>query len=158
MERVKMNVNGIDREVEVEPWMSLNFVLREKLSLTGTKKGCDTGGCGACTVLLGGEAVYSCMTYAMKADGGRVTTIEGLGSDGNLDLIQVAYAEHYALQCGYCTPGFIMSTKALFDAKPDPIEEEIREALVGNLCRCTGYTKILEATLSMKQKKRKGRA
>ena len=156
MERVRINVNEIDHDVEVEPWMTLNFVLREKLALTGTKKGCDTGGCGACTVLLDGRAVYSCMTYAMKAEGRRVTTIEGLTGDGNLDRIQTAYAEHYALQCGYCTPGFIMSTKALFDANPDPLEEEIKEALVGNLCRCTGYAKILEATLSMKQK-RKGR-
>lgn len=152
METIRIVVNGVKQEVDVEPWESLNFVLRERLGLTGTKRGCDTGGCGACTVIADGKVVYSCMTYAMKADGSKIMTIEGLSRDGKLDPVQEAYEKHYALQCGFCTPGFIMSTKALLEKKPDATEEEIREALVGNLCRCTGYTKIIEAVLSMRKR------
>ncbi len=151
MEKIRIAVNGVKQEVEVEPWDSLNFVLRERLGLTGTKKGCDTGGCGACTVIIDGKVVYSCMTYAMKADGSKILTVEGLSRDGKLDPVQEAYKQHYGLQCGYCTPGFIMSTKALLDKNPEATEEEIREALVGNLCRCTGYTKIVEAVLSLRK-------
>jgi carbon-monoxide dehydrogenase small subunit len=153
MEKIRISVNGLKHEVDVEPWDSLNFVLREKLGLTGTKKGCDTGGCGACTVIADGKVVYSCMTYAMKADGSKILTIEGLSKDGKLDPVQEAYEQHYGLQCGYCTPGFIMSTKALLARNPEPGDEEIRQALVGNLCRCTGYTKIMEAVFSLRRKR-----
>jgi carbon-monoxide dehydrogenase small subunit len=142
---VKLRVNGEEYELEVQPAESLNLILREHLGLTGTKKGCDSGGCGACTVLLNGRPVYSCMTYGPKADGGDVLTIEGLSKDGELDAIQRSFAELYAFQCGFCTPGFIMSTRALLDRNPSPSDLEIEEALVGNLCRCTGYTKIMEA-------------
>ena len=152
LEKIRVNVNGVKHEVDVEPWDSLNFVLREKLGLTGTKRGCDTGGCGACTVIVDGRVVYSCMTYAMKVDGSKVLTIEGLSKDGKLDPVQEAYEKHYGLQCGYCTPGFIMSTKALLERNPNPSEDEVREALVGNLCRCTGYTKIVEAVLSLRKR------
>ncbi len=153
MEKIRLTVNDVKHEINVEPWESLNFVLREKLGLTGTKKGCDTGGCGACTVVVDGKAVYSCMTYAMKADGSRILTIEGLSRDGKFDPVQTAYEQHYALQCGYCTPGFIMATKALLDRNSSPSEDEIRETLVGNICRCTGYTKIIEAVLSLRKRR-----
>jgi carbon-monoxide dehydrogenase small subunit len=154
LERIKINVNGEEHDLEVEPWESLNFVLREKLGLTGTKKGCDTGGCGACTVIANGMAVYSCMLYAPKVDGYQIVTIEGLMKDGALDPVQKAYEQFYALQCGYCTPGFIMSTKALLSRNPKATEDEIKQALVGNLCRCTGYTKILEAVISLTKESR----
>lgn len=151
---ISLTVNGERHEVTIEPGDTLNFVLREKLGLTGTKKGCDSGGCGACTVLMDQKPVYSCMMYAAKANGSEVTTIEGLQHDGQLDPIQKAFANHYGLQCGFCTPGFIMLTKSLFDRNPHPTEEEVREALVGNLCRCTGYTKIIEAVMSLSEKRR----
>jgi len=147
-----MSVNGVKHNVDVEPWDSLNFVLRERLGLTGTKRGCDTGGCGACTVIVDGDVVYSCMTYAMKVDGSEILTIEGLSKGEELDPVQKAYEKNYALQCGYCTPGFIMSTKALLDKEPNPSEQQIRDVLVGNLCRCTGYTKIIEAVLSLRKR------
>jgi carbon-monoxide dehydrogenase small subunit len=150
---ISLTVNGERHEVTIEPGDTLNFVLREKLGLTGTKKGCDSGGCGACTVLMDQKPVYSCMMYAAKANGSEVTTIEGLQHDGQLDPIQKAFANHYGLQCGFCTPGFIMLTKSLFDRNPRPTEEEVREALVGNLCRCTGYTKIVEAVMSLSEKR-----
>ena len=143
--KISLKVNEQDYDVDIEPGETLNFVLREGLGLTGTKKGCDSGGCGACTVIISGKALYSCMTYAAKVSGARITTIEGLQKDGRLDSVQTAFVKNYALQCGYCTPGFILSTKALLDKNPSPNKEEIREALVGNLCRCTGYTKIVEA-------------
>jgi carbon-monoxide dehydrogenase small subunit len=149
MEKIRIEVNGVQHDIQVEPWESLNHVLRERLRLTGTKKSCDSGGCGACTVIMNGEPIYSCMTYALKADGARILTIEELTKDGTLNPIQQAYVKLYALQCGYCTPGFIMSTKALLDKNPHPSEDEIKEALVGNLCRCTGYTKIMETVLSL---------
>jgi len=142
---IKLRVNGRLHELDVQPAESLNLILRERLGLTGTKKGCDSGGCGACTVVLNGRPVYSCMTYGPKADGGDLLTIEGLSTDGELDAIQRSFAELYAFQCGFCTPGFIMATKALLDRNPSPSDSEIKEALVGNLCRCTGYTKIMEA-------------
>jgi len=156
---INLTVNGEKREVSIEPGDTLNFVLREKLGLTGTKKGCDSGGCGACTVLMDRKPVYSCMLYAAKADGSEITTIEGLQNDDDdddvqLDPVQKAFANHYGLQCGYCTPGFIMLTKALLDENPHPTEEEVRQALVGNLCRCTGYTKIVEAVMSLSERRR----
>lgn len=142
---IRLVVNGKPYELNAQPGESLNTLLREHLSLTGTKKGCDSGGCGACTVILNGKPVYSCMTYGPRADGGEVLTIEGISKDGKPDEIQKAFAKLYAFQCGFCTPGFVMATTALLDENPSPSDREIREALVGNLCRCTGYTKIMEA-------------
>ena len=152
-----LQVNGQVHELLVEPSETLNSVLRKRLRLSGTKKGCDTGGCGSCTVLLDGKAVYSCMTYALAIDGGKVTTIEGLAKEGVLDPIQQAFVRNGALQCGFCTPGFVMATKALLDAIPEPTEEEVREALVGNLCRCTGYVKIFEAVREAGRELARGR-
>lgn len=148
--KIEIRVNGEPHELEVQPGESLNVILRERLGLTGTKKGCDSGGCGACTVLLDGRPVYSCMTYGPKADGHSVVTIEGVGKEG-LDPIQKAFSDLYAFQCGFCTPGFVVATKALLERNPTPTDLEIREALVGNLCRCTGYTKIMEAVRSAAQ-------
>ncbi len=142
---VRLNVNGEEREVVVKPFERLNDVLRATIGLTGTKRGCDTGGCGACTVLLNGRPVYSCMMPAIQAEGKEIVTIEGLGSDGKLDPIQEAMIEHGGIQCGFCTPGVIISAKALLTSNPKQTEADIREALAGNLCRCTGYVKIIEA-------------
>jgi len=140
-----MILNGRETSVEVEPGDLLAHVLRDKLGLIGTKIGCGEGECGACTVLVDGKAVTSCIYPAMKAQGKSVTTIEGLEHDGKLHLIQEAFIECFALQCGYCTPGMIMSVKALLDQNPNPTEEEIRQGISGNLCRCTGYYQIIEA-------------
>jgi len=131
--------------LEVEPHESLNQILRERLGLTGTKKGCDTGGCGSCTVLVDGRAVYSCMTYAVQLGGKNVVTIEGLQDQGRLAPLQQAFVEKGGLQCGFCTPGFIMSAYALLLANPNPTDSQIRDALIGNICRCTGYVKILDS-------------
>lgn len=121
-------------------------MIRDKLGLTGTKKGCETGGCGSCTVIVDGRAVYSCMMYAMQAMGKEIQTIEGLqGELGEMHVVQKSFMEAGGLQCGYCTPGFIMSAKALLDRNPTPSDDEIKDALVGNLCRCTGYTKIFDS-------------
>jgi len=145
---IKLKVNGVDRDVYVEPWWSLAYVLREELNLVGTKVGCETGDCGSCTVLVDGKAVRSCLFLAMKARDRDILTIEGLqGENGELHPLQEAFVEHFAIQCGYCTPGMIMSAKALLDETPAPTEKEVREGLAGNLCRCTGYVKIVEAIL-----------
>ncbi len=121
-------------------------MIRDKLGLTGTKKGCETGGCGSCTVIVDGRAIYSCMMYAMQAMGKEIQTIEGLqGELGEMHVVQKSFMEAGGLQCGYCTPGFIMSAKALLDRNPTPSDDEIKDALVGNLCRCTGYTKIFDS-------------
>jgi carbon-monoxide dehydrogenase small subunit len=157
---ITLKVNGVDEEVLIEPWWSLAFVLREKLGMTGTKIGCDNGMCGACTVLVDGKAVKSCLFLAMKARGKEILTIEGLkGEDGDLHPLQKAFIEHFAVQCGYCTPGMIMAGKALLDENPEATEEEIKEGLSGNLCRCTGYVKIVEAVLATKDemKSRRGK-
>jgi aerobic carbon-monoxide dehydrogenase small subunit len=138
-------INGAERTLALEPQAILLDALREDANLTGTKRGCDMGTCGCCTVLLDGEARLSCLTLASAAQGREITTIEGLGAEGGMDPIQRAFHEEGGSQCGFCTPGFIMTTKALLDATPDPSEHEIREAISGNLCRCTGYVKILEA-------------
>jgi carbon-monoxide dehydrogenase small subunit len=143
--RVRMKVNGSPREAEVEPRLLLVHFLRESLGLTGTHVGCDTSNCGACTCHVDGEAVKSCTLLAVQADGSEVTTIEGLGSEGDLHPMQQAFWEKHGLQCGYCTPGMIMASTDLLNRNPDPSEHEIREALAGNLCRCTGYHNIVKA-------------
>ena len=150
---VNFKVNGLDREVFVEPWRSLAEVLRENLNLTGVKVGCSTGNCGSCTVLVNGKAVKCCLYLAPKANGKEIVTIEGLRSEqGGLHPLQEAFIEHYAIQCGYCTPGMILAAKAMLDEEPEITEERIREKLRGNLCRCTGYKKIVEAVLAARDK------
>jgi carbon-monoxide dehydrogenase small subunit len=141
-----MTVNGERRRGVVEPRLTLADFLREQCALTGTHLGCEHGVCGACTVLLDGEAVRSCLLFAVQATGGEVTTIEGLGGpDGALSTVQDAFREEHGLQCGFCTPGFVVSVTALLQENPSPSEPEIREALSGNLCRCTGYQGIVRA-------------
>jgi aerobic carbon-monoxide dehydrogenase small subunit len=143
--RIGITVNGVRREAEVEPRQLLVYYLREALDLTGTTVGCDTSSCGACTVLLDGESVKSCTVLAVQADGHEVTTIEGLTDNGAFHPVQQAFHEHHGLQCGYCTPGMVLATVSLLKERPDPSEEEIRHALEGNLCRCTGYQNIVKA-------------
>jgi carbon-monoxide dehydrogenase small subunit len=145
LKKITLLVNDQSYEVEVEPDELLVDVLREKLALTGTKKGCGTGDCGACTVLMDGRNVTSCLVLAVAAEGKQITTIEGLCAHGDLHPIQQSFLDHGAIQCGYCTPGLVLSTKALLDENPHPTEEEIRRGISGNLCRCTGYQKIVEA-------------
>jgi carbon-monoxide dehydrogenase small subunit len=142
---ITLNVNGRDYPLEVKPNEILLNVLRDRLGLMGTKYGCGIGECGACTVLLEGKAILACQTLAFTADGKRITTIEGLEQDGELHPLQQAFIDEGAVQCGYCTPGMILSAKALLDVKPDPTNEEIKQAIRGNLCRCTGYTNIVRA-------------
>ena len=151
--KLTLTVNGAEQTVEASPNETLIQVLRERLELTGTKEGCGTGDCGACTVLVDGKAVNSCLMLAAEAEGRDVLTIEGLAKGNILDPIQTAYKKYFALQCGYCTPGFVMATKALLDENPSPTDDEIKRALHGNICRCTGYTKIMEAVASMRQEK-----
>jgi carbon-monoxide dehydrogenase small subunit len=158
MARVSISVNGAQQEAEVEPRLLLVHFLRDTLGLTGTRVGCDTSTCGACTVHLDGEAVKSCSVLAVQADGSEVTTIEGIGSEGALHPLQDAFWEHHGLQCGYCTPGMIMASADLLAHNPDPNEEEVREALAGNLCRCTGYHNIVKAVLSAAQSSRAAEA
>jgi carbon-monoxide dehydrogenase small subunit len=149
---IELTINGKRRRFDVEANRLLLNLLRDKLYLTGTKYGCGIGECGACTVHFNGEAVLSCMMLAVDADGGRVDTIEGMADGDKLDPVQEAYLEEGAVQCGFCTPGFIMSTKALLRENPDPTEGEIREYLKGNLCRCTGYVNIVKAVQSAAKK------
>jgi carbon-monoxide dehydrogenase small subunit len=143
--RIILTVNGATEQVDVPSQMTLLQMLREKLALTGTKNGCNAGECGACTVLLNGEPVNSCMTLAVECAGAQVVTVEGLAADGVLDPVQQAIIDHGGVQCGFCTPGILISARGLLNRKPNPSEEDIREALVGNLCRCTGYLRIVEA-------------
>ena len=145
--RVQLKVNGDPHDLEVEPRLLLVHLLREKLGLTGTHVGCDTSNCGACTVHLNGQAVKSCTVLAVQADGAEVTTIEGLGSEDALHPMQDSFWTNHGLQCGYCTPGMIMAATDLLQRNPDPTEEEVRHALEGNLCRCTGYHNIVKAVL-----------
>jgi carbon-monoxide dehydrogenase small subunit len=142
---VAINVNGTARSVEVEPRRLLVHLLREDLSLTGTHIGCDTSQCGACTVLVDGAAVKSCTVLALQADGAAVTTIEGMATDGGLHPLQTGFWEKHGLQCGYCTPGMIMAAADLLARNPDPSDAEIRHAIEGNYCRCTGYQNIVAA-------------
>jgi carbon-monoxide dehydrogenase small subunit len=145
LRRVSFTVNGALREVEVEPRELLVYVLRERLGLTGTNVGCDTSSCGACTILVDRDSVKSCTMLGVQADGLQITTIEGLTEDGRLHPVQEAFHEQHGLQCGYCTPGMVLATISLLNDNPSPSEQEIREALEGNLCRCTGYHNIVRA-------------
>jgi carbon-monoxide dehydrogenase small subunit len=148
---VAVTVNGVLREADVEPRTLLVYFLREVLGLTGTNVGCDTSTCGACTVLLDGESVKSCTLLAAQADGREVTTIEGLARDGELHPLQDAFHRNHGLQCGYCTPGMIMAALSYLREHPSPTEAEVREALQGNLCRCTGYQNIVRSILDAAQ-------
>ena len=145
MTRVNVTVDGTAYSDEVEPRLLLVHYLRERLGKVGTVVGCDTSNCGACTVLLDGTSVKSCSVLAVQADGGEVTTIEGVARDGNLHPVQEAFNEHHALQCGFCTPGMIMQAIDFLGDNPDPTEEEVREGIEGNLCRCTGYQNIVKS-------------
>ena len=149
--KVLLTINGEKRELDVEPYRSLLDALRNDAGLTGTKKGCDVGDCGACTVIMDGKPVNACLVLGVEADGSSVTTIEGLGKDG-LHPLQEAFIERGGAQCGFCTPGMLMMAKALLDEKPRPTEEEVRFAIAGNICRCTGYTKIVEAILDVSRR------
>jgi len=143
--RISVTVNGERHEAEVEPRQLLVYFLREELGLTGTVVGCDTSSCGSCTVLLGGESVQACTLLAVQADGAEITTIEGLARNGDLHPVQQAFHEQHGLQCGFCTPGMVLATVSLLAENPSPSDEEIRLALEGNLCRCTGYQNIVKA-------------
>jgi carbon-monoxide dehydrogenase small subunit len=153
---VRLTVNGVERELDVEPRKLLVHALREDLGLTGAHVGCDTSSCGACTVHIDGEAAKSCTVLAVQADGAEVTTVEGLGTLDELHPVQEAFWEHHGLQCGYCTPGMIMAAADLLNREPDPTEEQVRFALEGNLCRCTGYHNIVKAVLSAAETQRTG--
>ena len=152
---VEITVNGAKRRFDVEPNTLLLNLLRERMYLTGAKYGCGVGECGACTVLLDGEAILACLVLAVNADGRRVDTVEGLAAEGVLHPIQQAYLDEAAVQCGFCTPGFVMATKALFAENSDPDEDEIRDYLRGNLCRCTGYVNIVKAVQTAAERMRK---
>jgi len=157
MKEIEFTINGERRKLVVEPNELLLNVIREDLDLTGTKYGCGTGECGACTVLMDGEPVLSCLTLAVAADNKNITTIEGIGIDGNPHPLQQAFVETGAVQCGFCIPGMILSAKALLDKNPNPNEDEIKRAIAGNLCRCTGYVKIIEAIKLAAQRMRSGK-
>src|SRR5512138_909582 len=145
MHRVTLTVNGTLEQVDVPSQMTLLQMLRDKLTLTGTKNGCTAGECGACTVLLNGEPVNSCLVLAAECEGAEVVTIEGLAKDGQLDIVQKTIIDSGAVQCGFCTPGMLIMARALLDRNPHPTELEIRDTLSGNLCRCTGYARIIQA-------------
>lgn len=148
---VAFTVNGEPKEILVQPWHTLLDALRDDLILTGTKEGCGNGNCGACTVILNGRAINSCCMLALEAEGQDIITVEGLATNGKLDPLQEAFIKHGALQCGFCTPGFLMSARAFLNVNPHPTEHEIRLAIAGNLCRCTGYDKIVRAIQSVAQ-------
>ena len=143
--KINVMVNGVSHQGEVEPRMLLVHYLRDALNLTGTHIGCETSLCGACTVLVDGQAVKSCTLFAVQADGAKITTIEGLAAEGKLHPVQEGFWEHHGLQCGYCTPGMIMTAAQILERNPDPSDAEIRHGLEGNLCRCTGYQHIVQA-------------
>ncbi len=154
---IAVTVNGKAHRLNVEPRLLLVEMLREELNLTGTHIGCETTYCGACTVLLNGASVKSCTVFAVQADQGEILTVEGLAQNGNLHPIQQAFAEQHGLQCGYCTPGFLLSTYQLLSENPRPDEKEIRKAIAGNTCRCTGYQNIAKAMQAAAQQMQKGR-
>ena len=145
MKEISFTLNGKPYTLSVKPWKTLLELIREDLSFTGTKEGCGHGECGSCTVIMGGKTVNSCLVPALEADDQEIITIEGLVDGDTLHPIQEAFVQQAGMQCGFCTPGMIMSAKALLDKKPNPSEEEIREGIAGNFCRCTGYTKIIES-------------
>ena len=149
---VRLNVNGTEHELDVEPRLLLVHALRDQLGLTGTHVGCDTSNCGACTVHMNGEAVKSCTILAVQAEDAEITTIEGMGTEDNLHPMQEAFWNNHGLQCGYCTPGMIMSASALLARNPNPTEDEVRHGLEGNLCRCTGYHNIVKSVLDAASK------
>lgn len=153
--RVKLNVNGKEYEVEVKPHWTLLQVIRDQLGLTGTKYGCGTGECGACTVIIDGKPMTSCLVLAASAEGRKIVTIEGISNGDRLHPLQEAFIEEGAIQCGYCTPGMILTAKAFLERNPNPTEEDVRRAIDGNLCRCTGYVKIIKAILKASKKLRK---
>jgi len=144
---ISLKINGELYELSVKPNLTLLDLLRDEIGLTGTKKGCDTGECGACTILLDGKPVNSCLVLALDVNGRDIMTIEGLARDGNLHPLQKAFIEEGAIQCGYCTSGMLLSAKALLDENPSPREEDVKKAIAGNLCRCTGYVRIIKAIL-----------
>ena len=148
---IAVEVNGVTYERDVDARRLLVHFIRDDLELTGTHIGCDTGNCGACTVHVDGEAVKSCMLLAVQADGARIATVEGLAEDGELSALQQAFSDHHSLQCGYCTPGMLMSASYLLARNPHPSEGDVRKALQGNICRCTGYVNIVEAVVSAGQ-------
>ncbi len=148
MTTITLNVNGVEHEVEVAPHHTLLEVLRDKLGCTEVKNSCNQGECGACTVLVNGKPVSSCLTLAMQADGRKIITARGLAKDGKLHPLQEKFIEYGAVQCGYCTPGMLLAAKALLDENPHPSEEEVRMAISGNICRCTGYQQIVEAIMA----------
>jgi len=154
---ITLRVNGESYEVEVEPRRLLLDVLRDNLGLTGTKEACDFGNCGSCTVLIDGKPFLSCLTLAIEAQGKDILTIEGMAKDGQLHPLQQAFIDYGAIQCGFCTPGMLLSAKALLDETPRPTTAEVKEALSGNLCRCTGYAKIIKAVEATAQKMRGGK-
>ena len=147
-----LTVNGQVQTLMVDDSKTLLELLREDLGLMGAREACDTGGCGACTVLVDGQPVYSCLVLALDCEGKSVLTIEGLAQEGRLHPLQQAFIDHGAIQCGFCTPGMVLTAKALLDANPTPSEQEVREAIAGNICRCTGYVKIVEAIMSVSGK------
>ena len=157
MKEIKFTLNGKSCEVVVKPWRTLLEMIREDLHLTGTKEGCGEGECGSCTVIMGGKTVNSCLVPAMEADKQEIITIEGLPDGENLHPIQKAFVNKAGMQCGFCTPGMIMSAKVLLEKTPSPSEEEIREGIAGNFCRCTGYTKIIESIQAVSETTKGGK-
>jgi len=148
---VQLEVNGEKIQMTVEPHWTLLYILRQVLHLTGTRSGCEMGDCGACTVILNGRAVNACLVLAVETEGCSIETIEGLAKNGKLHPLQKAFIDHGAIQCGFCTPGMVMAAKAFLDKTPSPTEEEVRYGIAGNICRCTGYSKIVEAVLAASQ-------
>jgi len=151
---LEFTVNGEKMTIFVDAWRTLQEVLRDELKLKGVKSGCNSGSCGSCTVLIDGRAVKSCLVLALQTEGRDILTIEGLNKDGALHPLQQAFIDHFAIQCGYCSPGMILTAKALVDENSNPTEEQVREGLHGNLCRCTGYKKIVEAVLAYSKEER----
>jgi carbon-monoxide dehydrogenase small subunit len=151
---LRLNINGDNFDLLIEPKSTLQEVLRNELKLTGTKRGCNSGSCGACTVLLDGKAVKSCLILAAQVEDKKITTIEGLGKGEFLDPIQEAFIQTGAIQCGFCTPGMILTLKALLNENPEPTEEQVKLAISGNLCRCTGYVKIIDAAIAASERLR----
>jgi carbon-monoxide dehydrogenase small subunit len=147
--RIKLRLNGVVHEVEVEPRCTLVNVIRDKLGLTGTKQGCNGGVCGACTVIMDGRAVLSCLMFAVQADGKDITTIEGLEQDGELHPLQKSFIDHFGFECGFCTSGMIMTAKELLDRNPHPSKEDVKEQMAGNICRCGAYVEIIESVLGV---------